>query len=95
MTNDKLRGVFEGLGLEDVASVLSNGNAVFRSSGEDAPVLGHLIEDALARELGISSRTPCAPTPNCAPWSPVIPPRRHAPVMDLPHRHLHQGPLSP
>ncbi len=57
MTNDKLRGVFEGLGLEDVASVLSSGNVVFRSSRADAPVLEQRIEDALALELGISSRT--------------------------------------
>lgn len=57
MTNDKLRGVFEGLGFEDVASVLSSGNIVFRSSRADAPVLEQHIEDALALELGISSRT--------------------------------------
>jgi uncharacterized protein (DUF1697 family) len=57
MTNDKLRGVFEGLGLENVASVLSSGNVVFRSSLGDAPVLEQRIEDALALELGISSLT--------------------------------------
>ncbi len=57
MTNDKLRGVFEGLGFTDVASVLSSGNIVFRSSRADAPVLEQCIEDALALELGISSRT--------------------------------------
>ncbi len=57
MTNDKLRGVFEGLGLENVASVLSSGNVVFRSSHADAPVLEQRIEDALALQLGISSRT--------------------------------------
>jgi uncharacterized protein (DUF1697 family) len=57
MTNEKLRGVFEGLGLEDVASVLSSGNIVFRSGRADAPVLEQRIENALALELGISSRT--------------------------------------
>ncbi len=57
MTNDKLRGVFEGLGLEDVASVLSSGNVVFRTVREEAPDLEQRIEDALALELGISSRT--------------------------------------
>src|SRR5690242_12977005 len=36
MTNDKLRGVFEGLGLQDVASVVSSGNIVFRSSHVDS-----------------------------------------------------------
>jgi len=57
MTNDKLRAVFDGLELEDVASVLSSGNIVFRTAGADAPTLEQRIEDALARELGISSRT--------------------------------------
>ena len=31
MTNDKLRGVFEELGYEHVASVLASGNIVFDS----------------------------------------------------------------
>lgn len=57
MTNDKLRAVFEGLELEQVASVLSSGNIVFRSDVANTPVLEQRIEDALARELGISSRT--------------------------------------
>ena len=60
MTNDKLRGVFEGLGLEDVASVLASGNIVFRADAAgsaDTAVLEQRIEDALALELGISSRT--------------------------------------
>ena len=57
MTNDKLRAVFEGLGFEEVASVLASGNIVFRSDVADAPVLEQRIEDALTRELGISSRT--------------------------------------
>jgi uncharacterized protein (DUF1697 family) len=55
MTNDKLRAVFEGLGLDDVASVLASGNIVFRSDATDAPALEQRIEDALAMELGISS----------------------------------------
>jgi uncharacterized protein (DUF1697 family) len=57
MTNDKLRAVFEGLGFEDVASVLSSGNLVFRSDGLNAALLEQRIEGALALELGISSRT--------------------------------------
>lgn len=57
MTNDRLRAVFEGLGLEDVASVLSSGNIVFRTDVADASVLEQRIEDSLALELGISSRT--------------------------------------
>jgi uncharacterized protein (DUF1697 family) len=57
MTNDKLRGVFERLGFTQVASVLASGNIVFRSDTADAAVLEQRIEDALATDLGLSSRT--------------------------------------
>lgn len=57
MTNDKLRAVFEGLGFDDVASVLASGNIIFRSDVMDIPVLERRIEEALVLELGISSRT--------------------------------------
>ena len=57
MTNDKLRGVFERLGLSEVVSVLASGNIVFRSADADVPILEQRIEDALTRELGITSRT--------------------------------------
>jgi uncharacterized protein (DUF1697 family) len=57
MTNDKLRAVFEGLGLEDVASVQASGNIVFRTELTDAPLLERRIEDALAGQLGLSSAT--------------------------------------
>lgn len=57
MTNDKLRGVFEVLGFEDVASVLASGNIVFGSAETDVPALERRIEAALTSELGLSSRT--------------------------------------
>lgn len=57
MTNDKLRGVFERLGLAGVASVLSSGNIVFQSPDSDVAALELLIEDALGKDLGLSSRT--------------------------------------
>lgn len=57
MTNDKLRGVFERLGFAHVGSVQASGNIVFASSDEDVPSLEQRIEDALANDLGISSRT--------------------------------------
>lgn len=57
MTNDKLRGVFERLGLAAVASVLASGNIVFRSADDDIPALEQRIEDALAGDLGVVSRT--------------------------------------
>jgi uncharacterized protein (DUF1697 family) len=57
MTNDTLRGVFEGLGYEHVASVLASGNIVFDSEESDVPALEHRIEGALTSQLGIRSRT--------------------------------------
>ena len=57
MTNDKLRGVFEELGYEHVASVLASGNIVFDSEESDVPALEHRIEGALTSQLGITSRT--------------------------------------
>lgn len=57
MTNDKLRGVFEQLGFAKVASVLASGNIVFCSADADVPGLEQRIEDALATDLGIASRT--------------------------------------
>ena len=57
MTNDKLRGVFEELGYEHVASVLASGNIVFDSEESDVPALEHRIEGALTSKLGLTSRT--------------------------------------
>ena len=57
VTNDKLRGVFEGLGLEGVRSVLASGNIVFRSTQSDIPALEDAIQRALATELGIPGGT--------------------------------------
>lgn len=57
MTNDKLRGVFERLGFTDVASVLASGNIVFRSAEADVRMLEQRIEEALAADLGLASRT--------------------------------------
>lgn len=56
-TNDKLRGVFERLGFEDVASVLASGNILFRTDAPDPAALEQRVEDALARDLSLSSRT--------------------------------------
>lgn len=57
MTNDKLRGVLAGLGFEQVDSVLSSGNILFRSTETDVPVLERRIQDALVDELGIGGGT--------------------------------------
>ncbi|NNH72513.1 DUF1697 domain-containing protein [Nocardia uniformis] len=57
MKNDKLRGVFEGLGLEGVGSVLSSGNIVFSAPETDVPALESRIQQALQDQLGIGGGT--------------------------------------
>lgn len=57
MTNEKLRGVFERLGFETVASVVASGNILFRSTAADVPALEQRVEEALAGDLGVRSRT--------------------------------------
>jgi len=57
MKNEKLRGVFEGLGFEKVATLLSSGNVVFHSTESDIPELEARIQDGLNQELGIPGGT--------------------------------------
>ncbi|MCM6776495.1 DUF1697 domain-containing protein [Nocardia sp. CDC159] len=57
MRNEKLRGVFEGLGFELVGSLLSSGNIVFGSDETDVPALEARIQRALNAELGIPGGT--------------------------------------
>lgn len=57
MRNDKLRGVFDSLGFENVQSVISSGNVVFDSSESNAEKLESRIEKALPQELGFHSTT--------------------------------------
>lgn len=57
MTNDKLRGVLEGLGMEQVASVLASGNLVFTAPEQDVPALEARIQGALQEQLGIPGGT--------------------------------------
>lgn len=55
MRNDKLRGVFEKLGFQNVKSVISSGNIVFESAERSSQKLERQIEEALPIELGFSS----------------------------------------
>lgn len=57
MTNDKLRAVFEALGLEAVSSVLSSGNILFRSPARDVAALEDRVQRALQAELDIPGVT--------------------------------------
>lgn len=57
MRNDKLRGVFEKLGLENVKTVISSGNVIFESPSRSAAKLEETIEKALPEHLGFTSTT--------------------------------------
>ncbi len=57
MRNDKLRGVFEKLGFENVKTVISSGNVIFESSSRSARKLEETIETALPEQLGFTSTT--------------------------------------
>lgn len=55
MRNEKLRGVFERLGHENVRSVISSGNILFESPDSDIKSLEGTIEQGLHEDLGINS----------------------------------------
>lgn len=55
--NENLRGVFEELGFEDVRTVISSGNVLFRSSSTDIPGMEATIEAAWPEKLGFKSTT--------------------------------------
>lgn len=57
MRNEKLRGVFQNLGFDNVASVLTSGNIVFSTTQNDVPALEQRIQQALVEELGIPGST--------------------------------------
>ena len=57
MRNDKLRGVFEKLGFENVKTVISSGNIIFESPSRSAAKLEASIEKALPEQLGFTSTT--------------------------------------
>jgi uncharacterized protein (DUF1697 family) len=57
MRNDKLRGVFENLGFENVKTVISSGNVIFESPSRSRGKLEESIEKALPEELGFKSTT--------------------------------------
>lgn len=57
MRNEKLRGVFEKLGLKNVQTVISSGNVLFETTTTDTKALESTIEQALFKELGFHSAT--------------------------------------
>lgn len=57
MRNEKLRGVFESVGLENVQTVITTGNIVFETATKDIKALETMIEKALPEQLGFFSTT--------------------------------------
>jgi uncharacterized protein (DUF1697 family) len=49
---DRLRALFEGIGLEDVSTVIASGNVVFSSKAKNLRILRKKIERVLEGELG-------------------------------------------
>ncbi|MFJ4650618.1 DUF1697 domain-containing protein [Nocardia sp. NPDC088792] len=57
MRNEKLRAVFEGLGYEQVTTLLSSGNVTFQARETASATLESRIQKALNTELGIPGGT--------------------------------------
>ncbi len=57
MRGEKLKGVFESLGLKNVATVIASGNVVFDSPTKNTKLLETKIEKAIKTQLGFSSAT--------------------------------------
>jgi uncharacterized protein (DUF1697 family) len=57
MKGEKLKGVFESLGLMNVMTVIASGNVVFDTKAKNIPALENQIQKALADQLGFSSAT--------------------------------------
>lgn len=57
MRNEKLRGVFRDLGFEDVQTVISSGNVLFKTQARYVEELEAIIEEALPEKLGFISTT--------------------------------------
>lgn len=57
MRNEKLRGVFENLGFQNVRTVISSGNVLFETQSRNVKELEIIIEKALPEQLGFTSTT--------------------------------------
>jgi uncharacterized protein (DUF1697 family) len=57
MKNEKLKGVFEDLGFENIQTVISSGNVLFESPSSDVQSLEATIEEAWPKKLGFYSTT--------------------------------------
>ena len=57
MRNEKLRGVFESLGFQNVQTVVSSGSVLFETGSKNVKALEAAIKKALPLELGFTITT--------------------------------------
>jgi len=57
VTMEKLRGLFETLGLKEVETFIASGNVIFKSQSRDVRGLRERIEDRLRKSLGYEVTT--------------------------------------
>lgn len=57
MRNEKLREVFQGLGFQNVQTVITTGNVLFESPSRGVKALEARIEEAIQERLGFTSTT--------------------------------------
>jgi len=57
VTMDRLRGLFAGLGLDEVDTFIASGNVIFTSPGKGLPALERRIEAKLEASLGYEVAT--------------------------------------
>ena len=62
----ELRRVVEGLGYDDVRTVINSGNVVFSMSGTDVRAAASRLEAAVERRFGVTSATTVVPLDDLA-----------------------------
>ncbi len=68
-----LRGFMEGLGFDDVRSLLQTGNLVFRSNGRTTAGLERMLETEAATRLDLHTTSSRARPRSCRRSSPATP----------------------
>ena len=91
---DRLRKLFESLGLSNVETFIASGNVIFDSPAEDARTLEKQIEDYLRKSLGFEVATfvrSVSELEAIAGYRPFMPPR----IQCRRQLALHRFPVRP